>query len=150
LATTHRKTLLAATRLDGKAKVKKDLADALAKIDARQSVYAVVLFSKDLKKMLSDANPMAAAVLDKLIGLSGSINVTDSLEVSVNVHVSDPMLAKALAAQAEALKGALAVLKTVAPDFAPLADELDKTLKITADKNRVAISFKIGAEVIEK
>jgi len=150
LAAPDKKALVAAAKLDGKGKPNKDLADALAKLDAKQSIYVAGILSKDVKKMISGANPMAAPFADKLTGISGNINVASGLDVALNLHVNDPMIAKALAGLEGNIKGGLDSLKAINQDLAPLADELGKTLKFTAEKDRLEISFKISGEVIDK
>lgn len=129
-----------------KAALKKDLADLLAKADAKQSV-SVVALAQGL------GGPQAAELADKVKNIVGGINVTDDIKMSFNLTAKDENGAKEVAKQMDEglgqVKAFAGIMAAQNKQLAPLIDVLG-TLKVEAKGTNVNLKGEVSKDIIDK
>jgi len=131
------------------AKPNKGLAQALSKVNGKESVWLAVVITDEMKKQL-EKSPMTANIGPKLESVTGGVNVTDGLKANILVHTTDATAAKELSKLAIQGKSFLAIAAQNDDKRADLYNEMLNNLKISANKSTVDISFNLSQELIEK
>jgi hypothetical protein len=136
--------------LNGKTgKINKNLQDAIGLVDGKQSLWAAIVVTDDLKN-LAATQPQAAEVAKKLKAISAGINVTDAVAVALKIRTTDPKSATEFGKAANEAKGALALIGQTNEELKPFVDELLKTLQIKTQRSDISVEFKLSEEIIEK
>lgn len=129
------------------AAMKKDLADLLAKADAKQSVSVVVAVSQGL------GGPGAQEIADKLKNIVGGINVTDDIKLSFNLAAKDETAAKDVAKQIDEglgqVKAFAGIMAAQNKQLAPVIDVLG-TLKVEAKGTSINLKGEVSKDIIDK
>jgi len=139
--------------LEGKTdKADPDLADTVAAIDNKQSLWAAFVMTPDLKRVLAsrpDAKNMARNLMSLKSGSLG-ITVTDAIAVAIDAHTTDARAAGDLTDQANQAKNLLQGIGALNEEIAPFTNEIARTMEISKQKTSVSIKFKISADVVEQ
>src|SRR5438128_1012730 len=124
--------------------INKDVQGLIAKEDAKQSVWAVVLSSALRKSSVASNDEKVKEILGKFRSFSAGLTVTDEVRLEANIAAKDDGAAndlkKELTGGLEQAKGLAAVFAANQPQLAPLSDVLD-SIKVDADKNSVVLKF---------
>jgi len=139
-----------ADALGGKTgKITKELANAVAAVDTKQTIWAAGVVTEDVKAMLGKQQ-QAAELAKKLKAVEGGINVSDAVAVSLKVQTTDAKAAKELGEFANQAKGLLQLGGQGNEELKPFVDEIIKTLEIKTQKTDVSVKFQLSQDVIEK
>jgi len=130
-------------------KASKELEDAVAGVDARQSFWAAGVVTAERRRMLASRQESAEFAKSLKAGTVGVI-VTDGIAVSLAAQTTDPKAAAKLADLADKGKGILQFFSASNEEARPVIDEILKTLEIKSQKTDVTVKFKLSEEVIEK
>jgi hypothetical protein len=148
--TPAKESTLAAVRNGGKKEVavSKELTVAMGKFTGKEGLAVAMVFTDELKKALARA-PQAADVATKIDGITGTVNLTDAIDVAFVVGTSEAKAATKLEQLLE--QGQLFVAFAVANDdgLAPLADIVN-AIKIKADSSNVNVNLKVTAAMAQK
>jgi hypothetical protein len=143
-----------------KAELKKELADTVAAMDAKATMYMVMLNEfKDIK-----INPQLGQMFDDLDLLKKNLEATKSFamslkvtgDVALEVHMNakDGATAKSLGEQMEEVLGKarvfLPIIASQAPQAKPVADDVKKNLKSEVDGTQVKVGLKVSGDAIGK
>jgi len=140
-----------AAALDGKTgRINQALKSVVGGVDAKQSIWAALLVTDEIRKSLAQKDGPGAAIAPKLKAITGGVNITDSIAVTVQVQTNDPKAARELRDFGDQAKGLLAFVGAQNEEVKPFTDELLKTLKINAEKTDVSVSFKFSGAIVEK
>ncbi len=127
------------------AKIGKEMKSALSKFTGKESLTFAMVITDEIKKAIDRAPPQAK-VAAKLQAITASLSVTDSVDLNITGHTSEPKAAKQLAST-------LASVKVVAGGFTedyPLAGKILDELKINAEKDGVVVALKITKAMIDE
>jgi hypothetical protein len=126
----------------------KELAAAVAKVDAKQSIWVVVpasslpesmLSNKDLKDIVADVDIITAGV-----------TVTDKINIKVGVSTKTADAAKKLQKKIKSgLQLGQVLVLNLGDQYAPLSDAIN-AVKTTANDKTLTIEAELSAELIEK
>jgi hypothetical protein len=149
LVSTNKDYIAAA--LGGKTgRINQALKSAAAGVDAKQSVWGALVVTDEIRKSLAQKDGPGAAIGPKLKAITGGVNITDGIAVAVQVQTSDAKAARELREFGDQAKGLLAFVGAQNEEVKPFTDELLKTLKISAEKTDVNVSFKLSGAIVEK
>lgn len=160
------KKLVAATLADAqkganKPRIKKELADLVAKQDEKVSMFAVGLTDGKIELPPNFSIPVQGVDPEKLEkqlqGMKTAsmiMNVTDGVSFELAMGMKDTDTASDFGKTIEQLlttaKVFIPILAAQQPQFQPVAQELGETLKSTVDDKSVSISLKITGGTIAK
>lgn len=156
LLSTQRPALVAALEKssDKFGKLKPALADLVAKADAKQAAWFAAMpgmLPKDLP--IPQSNPQQKQGLDKLQGITGSVEVETEVRLRLTLASTDAAGAKQIAG---AVDGVIKLLLFLAPgivkekpELAPLQDVL-ATIKSYSKGQSVHVTAEVTPKVIEK
>lgn len=130
-------------------KINQALKSVVGGVDAKQSIWLAALVTDEIRKAMGKQDGPGAAIAPKLKAVTGGVNITDNVAVAMQVQTADAKTAKELRELGENAKGFLAIIGQN-EEIKPFVDELMKTLKISAEKTDVNVSFKFSADVVEK
>jgi len=128
----------------------KDLAKAAGKIPAKDCVWMAFAIGADLRGMIAQASPQGKAVAEKLESLTFGVAVDDAINVDMNFNTTDEATPKALKAQVDMVLPILGGLIPGDNPAGPVAQDVLKTLKVTANKDALNISVKVTEDTLEK
>ena len=151
---------LLAVREKAKPEIKKDLAKLLLKQDEKASMYAVALVDGSSITIPPNVNipgvesEKLAKQLEKLKNFAMSLNLTDDVNLELNMGMADADGASAFGDTVSGLigtvKGFIPLVTGQQPQLKPLTDEINKTLKSSVKGDVVQLSLKLSAEAIGK
>jgi len=124
------------------AKLSKDLQAVLEKANSKKAVWMAGLITEDVKKGMANF-PLTANIATKLESFTGSVGVTDAIQVDLHVHATDAKSAEDLGKLLEAGKGFV-------PQDNDMVKELMDGLKISSEKTTVTVTVKVSADLIDK
>src|SRR5262249_14705580 len=127
----------------------KALLGALEKVSGKDSIWAALVITPEMKKTMGK-NPQTAALAPKLEFVTASVNLTEFLLATVLIHTSDEKAAEQVEMLANQLKPFLAVLAQADEKTGPLVNEVMANLKIACDKKAVSISLKLSEELMKR
>jgi hypothetical protein len=129
-------------------KMNKDLDAALGKFTGKEGMAFGLVFTDEMKKAIGKL-PQVADVAPKLEAITGTLNLTDAIDLGIVIGTTEAKSGTKLEA---VLKQGLVVLGFMAEnsdDLAGVADVL-KAIKIKADKGKVNVNLKITQEMANK
>jgi len=127
----------------------KDLKDALAKANARDTIYFGLVITPALRAELKK-NPQVAPVADKLSSVTGSVNVTDAAQVDLLINTKDQKTAGELSMTIKQTLPLLKVLLKNQEDIPPVVIDLIDRTKVGTNDASVTIGVKITDDLVEK
>jgi hypothetical protein len=133
----------------GSSAVKKEMAAALEKADAKQTMWLAMNFPESIKELMK-AQPQSAAMADKLESMTAGVTVRDNVIAEIGIHTNDADIAKKLAAGVEQGKQALGFLALQNKEIAPIVMDVIPTIKATSQNTSVVIKAELSPATIEK
>jgi hypothetical protein len=133
----------------GLGKPNKEMAGALTKVNDKASVWLALVVTEQMKKVMAK-NPQTAGVAEKLEAITGSLNLSDFLLATINIHTADAQAANQVEMLVNQFKPFLNVLAQADEKAGPIINELLQNLKIDKTKNSVSISLKVNEDLVEK
>jgi len=130
-------------------KINKELANAVAAVDTKQTIWAATVVTEAVKKQLGNQE-QTAKFAKKLKSVTSGINVTDEVAVAVKVQTTDAQAAGEISEFANQLKPILQFAGQTNEELKPFIDEVIKTLEIKTVKADVSIKFQLSQDVVEK
>jgi len=130
------------------AKLNKDMATALGRVDGKSSVWVALVVTDDLKKQLK-ANPFTQEFAPKLDSVTGTVHLTQEIDTAVTITTKDAESAKQLGKTLDELKPQIAGLIDN-PQAAPIIKALVQNLKIISEQSDVKIHLKVTEDTIKK
>jgi hypothetical protein len=131
------------------AKVNKPLRTAIEGIPAGQTLWLAV-GEVPLLKELAKQNGDAADALEKLVGFSFTIGVSDKVSVAVRAHGKDEDAAREFRAGFEKLRGFLAFFAANDQQVGPIVQDILNTVKTTAKDTTATLELELTEEIIQK
>ncbi len=122
---------------------------ALSKLTGKESIWVAGIITDEAKAALKK-NPQSAAFADKLDMITGSVNLTDGAQASLQIHATDAEGVRQLKAIIDHVVPVLKILVQGNENVPPGVTEIVDSLKVNADKTTVDIGLKITPEMIEK
>jgi hypothetical protein len=122
---------------------------ALSKLTGKESIWVAGIITDEAKAALKK-NPQSAAFADKLDMITGSVNLTDGAQASLQIHATDAEGVRQLKAIIDQVVPVLKILVQGNENVPPGVTEIVDSLKVNADKTTVDIGLKITPEMIEK
>jgi hypothetical protein len=122
---------------------------ALSKVSGKESVWVAGVITDEARAALKK-NQQSAAFTEKLDMITGSINITDAAQASLQLHTTDAEAAKQLKGVISQVLSFAKVAIQDNADVPPAAVELLGSLTINVDKTTVDIGLKVTPEMIEK
>jgi len=139
-----------ADALGGKTgKLNKELANAIATVDTKQTIWAAGVVTEDVKALVARKEE-AAELAKKLKAVVAGINISDALAVSLKVQTTDAKGAKDVGEFANQAKGILEFAGQSNEELKPFVDEIVKTLEIKTQPTGVSVKFQLSQDVLEK
>jgi hypothetical protein len=131
--------------------VRKELADLLRNANGKESVYAALVVTDELKKSL-EAVEQTKDLAKTLKALTASVTVNDDIHIDVTATTTDAKTAQQLASAVNTIKNALpALVKTTGNEqFVPLAEAVQKNMKLAHEGNTATLNLKLTEDVIKK
>jgi hypothetical protein len=133
----------------GPGKLSKEFQAALDKISGKESIWFAAVIPEEAKKAIKK-NPPTAEIAEKLLSVTGSMNLTTDIQLTVQVQTTDAEAAEQLGKFVDSFKPLLGLMTANDKQIGPIVGELVKQLKITPEKNSLTISLKITEEMIKK
>ncbi len=131
------------------ANVNKSLRTAIEGVPAGQTLW-LAMGEIPLLKELAKQNDEAADALEKLVGLSLTIGVSDRVSVAVRAHGKDQDTAREFRAGFEKIRGFLAFFAAQDPNFGPIVQDILNTVKTAAKDTTATLEFELTEETIQK
>jgi hypothetical protein len=157
---TDKKLVIDALKADPKAKpaVKKELAELVAKMDEKASMFICGLSNGKVGDIppnpLFDNPEKLKKQLEKMEALSMTVKVTGDVTLDINMAMKDGDAADDFGTSVDELLGkAKAFLPFLAmqnPNMKPIVTEISKTLKSKVDKKAVSVTAKLSGDAISK
>jgi hypothetical protein len=139
-----------ADALGGKTgKINKGLADVVATVDGKQTIWIASVVTDEVKKQLAN-QPQAAEFAKKLKAITGGIHVTDAMAIGVKVQTTDAKAARDLSEFTNQAKTFLQFAGQSNEELKPFVDEIINTLEIKTQGADLSVKFKLSEEIIEK
>ncbi len=152
--------LAAAEKGEAKPKLKKDLADLVAKQDEKASLFAVGLTEGKVGELPPGVNipgvdaQKLAKQLEKLQNFAMTLRLTEDVALQVDMGMKDTQAADDFGDTVGQLIGTvkqfLPLLAGQQPNAKPLVDEITKTLKSKVKDKDVTITLKLSSSAIGK
>lgn len=127
----------------------KTLKGAIGGVGAKETLILGVAVTDELKKRLAD-NPATKQYADKVEALTATINIGESIDLSVGLTTTDADTAKALG---QLVKQALPLLNLLAAqneNAKPAVDLLMKNLKVSSEGKAVSLKLQLTEEALRK
>jgi hypothetical protein len=131
--------------------IKKELAEALAKIGGTESIYTALIVTDDVKKTL-EGNDQTKELAKILKTVTATLTLTDAIQLDMAATAANAQAAQQLTLGLNAYKQAMpGIFKTIGNEqLLPLGEAIQKNLKVSAEASTVTINLKLTDEVIKK
>jgi hypothetical protein len=149
----RRDDLAAALKRNGApAAAGKELAAALKPFGGEESLFFVVLLTPEVTRALEKGEDTKALAKVLKETIAGTVRVAEDVRVSVSATAADEAGAKRLANSVNVLKDLLPKMAKAPGNerLLPLAEAIQKDVKVTAQGNRVSLSLTLSEDVIKK
>lgn len=131
------------------AKAGNKLRTAIEGIPAGQVLWLAV-GELQLLKELAKENDEAADALEKLVGFSVTIGVSDRVSIAVRAHGKDEDAAREFRAGFEKLRGFVALFAANDQQVGPIVQDILNTVKTTAKDTTATLELELTEEIIQK
>ena len=131
--------------------IKKELAESLAKIGGKESIYMAMIVTDNVKKTL-ESNDQTKDLAKILKTVTATLTLTDAIQLDMTATAATPQTAQQLALGLNAYKQAMpGIFKTIGNEqLLPLGEAIQKNLKVSAQASTVTINLNLTEEVIKK
>jgi len=133
-------------------KVSAGLKELVGQINGKQSVWVAALVTDKIKNRLRK-DQQSRKYSEQIDAVSGGLTITDSVKVNVNVHMSTPAAAADLTALLRFVvpfAGGMMANQPQAKDYAPLINEVTRSLKFTSEKKVAGVELLVSKQLINK
>jgi hypothetical protein len=151
LVSTARELVVAAAKRSGRqpAALDPNLQALIDKADARHAVWFAALAPPELKKQLAKGQD-TAVVADKILAISGDLDVDQDLRGSVRIHTADPKSAERVAEMLDAARGLVKLLLQSNSDYAEALLPVVDGVKIGTRQAVVDLGVRVTGDMLEK
>jgi hypothetical protein len=137
--------------LQGKVKAeKKPLQPILEKLTCKESVCVAAVVTPDMQNSIAAVNPQFKDLAGKLTAVTGTIDLTNAITGTVNVHTSDAMAAAQVRMMVQGFLPLLKVFANGQEQLAPFVKDIFDNIKVNSNKEVATVSIKISDELIQK
>lgn len=122
---------------------------ALAKVSGKDSLWGAYVITDEAKAVMKK-NPQTANLADKLDMITGSVNLSDAAQASLQIHTTDAEGAKQVKGIITQFANLFKVMLQGNEEVPASVAELLGNLKVDSDNTTVSIGLKLDAGMIEK
>jgi hypothetical protein len=135
----------------GQGKIGAELKSAIGGISGKESMWMAGIVNDELKKKLAD-NDQTRKYADKLKAITGSVTLTDDIQLGIQIHTTDAKVADEIRGTLDALKplANLLVQGDNAKQIGPIVKDVLDNLKIGTEQTTVTINLKLSEDLIKK
>jgi hypothetical protein len=132
------------------AEVGKKMKTALTPLTGKESIWFAAIITDDVKKMLQ-ANPATGQFAASLQSITGSMSLTNALQVLVLIHTTEAKAAEQIKDLFDqTIKPLLQGAAQGQEEAGPIINEVLENLQVKTQKNDVNISLKLSQKALKK
>lgn len=148
LLLSHSRSALASAA-SGTARLGKDIAAVVEKVDGRQSIWAAALMPEDAKRNLAK-QPQTAELAAKIRAFTVTVNVDRDVQTTVSVLTTEPKAAESIAELLESLKGLGKLYAASVPQIGAYLGQVIDTVKVVTSSTTVTATLQVSEQTIDQ